>query len=142
MQQGNGSSASASPSAPADRADQLVAFTRCMRENGIDMPDPAPGEENIQLPAGTKGDAGTQKALATCQRHLGSGTGAKDVTDGAVHDRAVELAKCLREKGVNVADPKPGEPLQLTGGGNDPKVRAAITECRAARGANTSPSGE
>ncbi|MEU3187024.1 hypothetical protein ABZ707_22910 [Streptomyces sp. NPDC006923] len=125
------SSASAAPS--GSRQDQLVAFAQCMRKNGVQIPDPAPGDENIQLPAGTKGDSTTQAALAECQQLLGGG--AKDTTDSTAQDRAVELAECLRGKGLDVADPEPGKPLQLSGAANDPGARDAITACRASIGA-------
>lgn len=124
-------SASASPS--GSRQDQLVAFARCMRENGVRIPDPAPGEENVQLPAGTKGDAKTQAALTACQKLLGGG--AKDGTDSTAQDRAVALAACLRGKGLDVADPEPGKPLQLSGAANSPEAREAITACRTSIGA-------
>lgn len=120
-------SASASPS--GSRQDQLVAFAGCMREHGIEVADPAPGDENVQLPPGTKGDTRTQKALAECQGLLGAG--GKEGTDATAQDKAVRLARCLREKGLDVADPEPGKPLQLSGAANDPKARTAITECRA-----------
>lgn len=126
-------SASASPS--GSRQDQLVAFARCMRENGVQIPDPAPGEENVQLPAGTKGDAKTQTALTECQKLLGGG--AKDGTDSTAQDRSVALAKCLRGKGLDVADPEPGKPLQLSGAANSPEAREAITACRTSIGAGT-----
>lgn len=125
------SSASASPS--GSRGDQLVAFARCMRDKGVPIPDPAPGEENVQLPAGTKGDSKTQAALAECQPLLGGG--AKDNTDSTAQDRAVKLAKCLRSKGLEVADPEPGKPLQLSGEAGSPQAREAITACRASIGA-------
>ncbi|WP_173316360.1 hypothetical protein [Streptomyces fulvorobeus] len=125
------SSASATPT--GSRQDQLVGFARCMRENGVEIPDPAPGEENVQLPAGTKGDSRTQAALAECQRLLGGG--AKDTTDSTAQDRAVELAECLRGKGLDVADPEPGKPLQLSGAAGNPEAREAITACRTAVGA-------
>lgn len=125
------SSASASPS--GSRQDQLVAFAQCMRKNGVQIPDPAPGEENVQLPAGTKGDAKTQTALAECQKLLGGG--AKDGTDSTAQDRAVALAACLRGKGLDVADPEPGKPLQLSGAASSPEAREAITACRASVGA-------
>ncbi|MFE2554982.1 hypothetical protein OG361_03340 [Streptomyces sp. NBC_00090] len=122
-------SASASASPGGSRQDQLVAFAGCMREHGIPVPDPAQGDENIQLPPGTKGDSRTQKALGECQGLLGAG--GKENTDASAQDKAVRLARCLREKGLDVADPEPGKPLQLSGAANDPKARVAITECRA-----------
>lgn len=128
-------SASASASPSGSRQDQLVAFARCMRENGVQIPDPAPGEENVQLPAGTKGDANTQAALTACQKLLGGG--AKDGTDSTAQDRAVALAACLRGKGLDVADPEPGKPLQLSGAANSPEAREAITACRTSIGAGT-----
>lgn len=136
---GGSPSASASGSKPADRQDQLVKFAQCMRTNGVNLPDPAAGAQTVQLPAGTKGDSRTQAALATCQGLLGAGD--KAGTDSAAQDRAVALAECLRGKGLDVADPQPGQPLQLSGAANTAKAREAITECRSSTGAGAaSPS--
>lgn len=132
-------SASASASRPADRQDQLVQFAQCMRTNGVNVPDPAAGAQTVQLPAGAKGDSRTQAALAKCQSLLGAGD--KSGTDSAAQDQAVALAKCLRGKGLEVADPQPGQPLRLSGAANTAKAQEAITECRSSTGAGTaSPS--
>nr|WSX78516.1 hypothetical protein OH826_34520 [Streptomyces sp. NBC_00899] len=138
---GDRPSASASASKPADRQDQLVRFAQCMRTNGVNVPDPAAGAQTVQLPADAKGDSRTQGALAKCQSLLGAGD--KSGTDSAAQDRAVALAECLRGKGLDVADPQPGRPLQLSGAANTAKARQAITDCRSSTAAGAaSPSSK
>ncbi|WP_152617560.1 hypothetical protein [Phaeacidiphilus oryzae] len=131
-----GATVSASAAA-TDRTGQLLQFASCMRQHGVNVADPQAGAQNVQLPAGTKGDASTQQALQTCQHYLGAGS--KDGTDPAAQARAVALARCLRQHGVNVADPQPGQPLQISGAGNAKAEQAAL-ECRAAATASGSPS--
>ncbi|SEK92498.1 hypothetical protein [Streptacidiphilus jiangxiensis] len=121
--------ASPSASATADRTTQLLQFASCMRQHGVNVPDPQAGATTVQLPAGTKGDAATQAALQTCQHFLGAdGKGGGDPTAVA---RAVALAECLRAHGISVPDPQPGQPLRISGAG-DPKTEQAVLACRAA----------
>jgi hypothetical protein len=46
--------ASASSSAPADQRETALKFAQCMRQHGIDMPDPsADGRIDVNVPPGT-----------------------------------------------------------------------------------------
>ena len=126
----------ASASASTDRTGQLLEFASCMRRHGVNVPDPQPGAQNVQLPAGTKGDSSTQQALQTCQHFLGGG--GKTGTDPTAQARSVALAQCLRKHGLDVPDPQPGQPLRLTGAG-DPRTEQAVLACRSA-GASASAS--
>ncbi|MFI6743102.1 hypothetical protein ACIBI9_60315 [Nonomuraea sp. NPDC050451] len=48
------SSAPASSSAPTDQREAALKFAQCMREHGVDMPDPsADGKIEINVPPGT-----------------------------------------------------------------------------------------
>ncbi|ADD45567.1 hypothetical protein [Stackebrandtia nassauensis] len=38
------------------------------------------------------------------------------------HEKALKYAKCMREHGVDMEDPEPGEGLKFTAKGGDPKV--------------------
>ncbi|WP_146607429.1 hypothetical protein [Spongiactinospora gelatinilytica] len=56
--------------------DAMVKFAACMRENGIDMPDPQPGKGFPALAKPAKrprGDAAMEKAVKACQDHLPGG---------------------------------------------------------------------
>ncbi|RBQ19745.1 hypothetical protein DP939_13560 [Spongiactinospora rosea] len=57
--------------------DAMLKFAACMRENGIDMPDPQPGK-GLQMakPAmRAGGDAAMEKAMKACEDHLPGGRG-------------------------------------------------------------------
>ncbi|SNS84374.1 hypothetical protein SAMN05216276_1017125 [Streptosporangium subroseum] len=55
---------------PKDQ-DRLLAFVKCMRENGVDMPDPeiAGGTVRMRRPEGGN-DAAMEKAQKACEDHL------------------------------------------------------------------------
>ncbi|HEX2086713.1 MAG TPA: hypothetical protein VHF89_13620 [Solirubrobacteraceae bacterium] len=100
---------------PRERAQQgALAFARCMRENGVDMPDPQVGENGlVKIGPGPGRDRGpddpkTRRALDACQEHLEEGGEAPDDAVMAKHrDAFVAYARCMREQGVNVPDPGP-----------------------------------
>lgn len=108
-----GASASASASAPVDRQEAALKFAQCMREHGVDMADPGP-DGGIRITS-KKGDrAKTEQALKECE-HLMQGA----VRDGSGpidqerYDQMVKYAQCMREHGIDMPDPKPGEPIRL-----------------------------
>ena len=54
--------------AEKDRDAAMLAFARCMRENGVDVPDPKPGEgERIAIAEGRRRDEGREGQKA-CER--------------------------------------------------------------------------
>jgi hypothetical protein len=118
--------------------DQMVAYARCMREQGVDMPDPDPNMPNrLTLPKGVDPQklSAAQKA---CRGSAPQGIGGPE--DTQQHDQMVAMARCLREHGVDVPDPRPGQPLRLPpGGSRDTKVQQAMQDCQ--RAAPT-PSGD
>jgi hypothetical protein len=91
-------------------------FARCMREHGVDMPDPqaggggmvmiGPGPGEVQ--AGTKvgPPEGFEEAHEACGHILedliGDGPGP---LDPAEQDRALKFAQCMRDNGIDMPDP-------------------------------------
>ena len=91
-------------------------FARCMREHGVDMPDPKAGEGGMVMigpgpggdgpSAGQRPPAGFEEAHKACAHLL-----ADLVQDGAAapdpeeQDRALKFARCMREHGVDMPDP-------------------------------------
>ena len=56
-----------------EEQDRLVAFSRCMRRQGFDLPDPrvSAGEANISLPEGLNTETPRfRDAQAACEEHL------------------------------------------------------------------------
>jgi hypothetical protein len=91
-----------------------LAFAGCMREHGVDMPDPSGG--GIKLDAG--GDmAAFENASNACREQLGTppapeGRGTPKSDEELLADH-LKIAKCLRENGVDVPDPTADSPLAV-----------------------------
>ncbi|WP_405148424.1 hypothetical protein OG589_11030 [Sphaerisporangium sp. NBC_01403] len=117
---------SAATSGQQDKAYQegMIKYAKCMRDHGVDMPDPKPG----QAIAAAKPDATTEKAIKACAKLMPASPDMGDPEE--MYQRQVKLARCMREKGVDIADPKPGEGIALPSGDQD-KVLKAARECQA-----------
>lgn len=134
-------SASASSSSEPDLEESLLAFAECMREEGVNVPDPQVDEDGrVQLGPGSAdidpNDPDVQAALEACQEELpefGEGLEIDPDLEAQFQDAQLEFARCMRDEGVDIPDP--------TGDGfvigpdsgidpSDPDVQAAIEECR------------
>ena len=124
----NDPAASGSPaasSAPTDPQEAMLAYTACMREQGIDMPDPqivesedggGAGGFSVQIDKGEVGDRGQidkdkfRSADSTCKHHLANVVG--DGTNGGMspedEEKLLQFARCMREHGIDMPDPQPG----------------------------------
>ncbi|MHA6761234.1 hypothetical protein [Streptacidiphilus sp. PAMC 29251] len=121
---GNGS---AKPTATAslNPAQARLAFTKCMRDHGVEMPDQNPGGGlSIQMPSDADGQAKMTKALAACKSLDSAQQG--NANDPAQQKKALDEAKCLRAHGVDMPDPQPGTAQQMPQG---PNVDAAMKAC-------------
>jgi len=102
--------ASAAPSASLDPEAAQLAFAKCMRDNGVDMPDPVAGAGGGGAAIAVGGDGidptKMQKAFESCQSFLGAGqiNGGAQI-DPVMQDKMVAFAKCMRENGVDMPDP-------------------------------------
>ena len=106
----------ASPSASLSPEDAMLAFTTCMREQGIDIADPqtAGGEGGpriaIRKAAGAgagKGFDDFQKANDACRHHLANmPQGPMKEMDQETKDALLAFARCMRENGVDMPDPQ------------------------------------
>ncbi len=134
---------SASPSASLDPETARLEFARCMRENGIDLPDPGSGGASGPITIGGNGPdvEKMQDAMEACQQFLGDAMGAPAEIDPEMQDKMLEFAKCMRENGVDFADPDfsgGGGRIQIGGpGGIDPssdEFQAAQEACQSILG--------
>ena len=144
----------------ADLTDEerLLRFADCMRENGVDFPDPvveADGSVQFGFRPGAGGGGRLQElardpdlpaAREACEGLLeglsfGPGSGNFDTTE--LQDTLLEFARCMRAKGVDMGDPDlsnfgPGGDDDGPGGGpfggaidfGDPDVAAALAVCQ------------
>jgi hypothetical protein len=113
-----------------DEEAQALAFAECMRDNGVDMPDPEPGEEGLFgafHSVEAEHDSETiEQALAACEDLMPRRAHGNehDLDDEAM----LELAECLRDQGLEVPD-NVFEGGALHGEDED-DVRAAMEVCR------------
>ncbi|MEY9931477.1 hypothetical protein ABH926_006126 [Catenulispora sp. GP43] len=107
-----------------DDADQMLAYAKCMRDNGYDMPDPGGSGD---MPGVRPDDPKFAGANEKCKSKLPNG-GQPTAQDPAELDQMRTWAKCMRDHGVDTPDPQPGEGLALPDG-TDPKVQAGEKAC-------------
>jgi len=109
-----------------------LEFTECMRAHGVEVEDPKPGQNNIEVGGN---DPATKKALAACNGKLG--TAGQELSSGEQEDfreGALALAQCFREQGIDMGDPEflgPGKfHLDIAGiDTNSPAFKAAQEVC-------------
>jgi hypothetical protein len=106
--QGTGAESSAEPSASLDPETAQLEFAKCMREHGIDMPDPetAPGGGFTQRIEVGKDDAEKmQAAQEACDHILANAGNFRGELDPEQLDKMVDFAQCMREHGIDMPDP-------------------------------------
>ena len=122
-----------------DPQEEMLAFAKCMREHGVDMPDPkigANGTAQFEVP-GNPNDPKFKAAQSTCQQQTGGGilTGnGPGRADPKVQDAMLRFARCMRAHGV-ARFPDPGGQGLLLGpdSGVDPTspaFKAAQKACQ------------
>lgn len=133
-----------------------IAFTECMRENGVEMEDPTvDADGNVvpglptDLPDPEDGDEAVRVDGALGEEMRGAFEECGDLLDGTafgftsgdvteLQDELLDLAQCLRDQGLDVADPDlSAGPNDDAGPGTgpfgidfeDPEVQAALEVC-------------
>jgi hypothetical protein len=127
-------SASASGAAALGEEERQLRFAQCMRQNGVEVPDPEPGGQGTMLRFGA--DVDPQKveaAMQKCRTLLPNG-GELPKLDPAQIDTMRKLARCMRDNGVpDFPDPDANGMIKIDRGAMNPedtKVRAAMEKCR------------
>jgi hypothetical protein len=126
------------PAAQKDEKGDMVKFAQCMRDNGIDMPDPQTSEDGmgITIQGGEDGAPLDEEKMKTaheaCKKHLPNGGEFKPPSPEE-QDKMRQQAKCMRDKGHDWPDPK------FEGGGavearempnlDDDKVKQDMKDC-------------
>jgi hypothetical protein len=128
-----GGPAAADTSGKSDE-DKMRDFAKCMREHGVDMPDPKPaGDGGMAIALGGDGaDASKIDAAQNACKHLMPNGGEMKPPSAEELDKMRKDAKCMREHGVDMPDPDPsGKGATRIGGvGDDPKkFEAAAKAC-------------
>ena len=141
--EGSAATGSAGPNGGQDRAkleQAALKHAECMRRQGIDVPDPKPGEGGVILsgPGGTEDPGGQRRAAQKCERYLRSVPPPRlsDEQKTEMRDGALKHARCMRSQGLDFPDPrfdgKGGISAELGAGfdPSDPRVRRAERKCR------------
>jgi hypothetical protein len=110
-------SSSAPSFAKMSFSDWQLANAKCMRAQGIDMPDPsADGGSQAMSMSGTDA-AAIIAAQKKCQEKLGPPPALspqeKSADAAAAQKALIKIAQCYRASGVDIPDPKPGEGLKV-----------------------------
>lgn len=125
---GSGGKDDASGKSGQDKAfEGALKFAKCMRDEGIDMPDPQKqGNGGIVQKLGGPGrrldQTKVQAAQKTCEHFMDTGGGGVkggDPKEEAEHrDALLAYAKCMRSHGVPMKDPQfSGNKVQMSIGG-------------------------
>jgi len=128
--------------------DGLIAFTECLREEGVEIDDPTVGPDgNLQMgPIVIGGETGPgddmdavmrgmDDVFAKCEPLLGEVmfTGDELPDFNEFEDQLLEYAACMRDNGVDMADPDlsgAGGMIEMMIDPTDPVFEAADQECR------------
>lgn len=97
-----GSSGGGSEDQAATEEEAALEFAECMRAHGVEVEDPKPGQS---ISVGGD-DPTTKKALATCDDKLGGGQELSAEEGEEFKEGWLAFAKCVREHGVDMADPE------------------------------------
>jgi hypothetical protein len=134
---GDKATATTRPGGGKDSKQQMLAYARCMRQHGINMPDPkldAAGRAAQQMPRGVGPDDPKYKAAdQACRQYLPNG-GEPEKPDPQTQQQMVAFARCMRQHGIDIPDPKPGGGIDADAAKgvdlNSPKFKAAQQACQ------------
>ncbi|MEV0623744.1 hypothetical protein AB0I81_61235 [Nonomuraea sp. NPDC050404] len=108
--------------ATVDPDDALLKVAQCLREQGIDVPDPGSPEDKTYKYTGDQ--ATLQKAMKACEKYTSQIPNPFD--DPKARDAVIQYARCMREQGIDMPDP-PAVNQKLDP--NDPKLQKAAEGC-------------
>lgn len=135
-----------------EKEEAPILFARCMREQGVDAPDPEPGERGFGfVQPGRGGDeAEFDKAHDVCIKEVAQKFNFISDDDAPLLDNLLKFAACMRGKGLDFPDVDPaadagaGEYIKRVADPGDPQFEKADDECRVEvfGGADQGPGGE
>lgn len=118
-----------------DPEEAMLAYTECMREEGIDMPDPvfsadgggisisrddAEGDEGDEGPAVDFDSEEFDAAEEKCSPLMDNAVGSVEVDpeqEAEMREQMLDYAQCMRDQGVDFPDPEFGDNGRVTMGG-------------------------
>jgi hypothetical protein len=109
-----------------DGFEQALAYSECMRDNGItDFPDPEQHGDGVglSLPEGMDPQSEDFKAAEEACKELMPGPGEGETLDPEIYEALLDYAECMRENGITeFPDPEPNGGIVMNGDmGFDPQ---------------------
>jgi hypothetical protein len=126
----------AAPSAKPsmDPHERGVRFAQCMREHGVDVPDPEPGKGMTMKFDGSVSRETVDKAMEACREWAPQGLTGGGTVDPKQDEAMRKLSQCMRDNGVEAfPDPEGGGIRMGPEAGNDPDFKAAEEKCKQLR---------
>lgn len=93
----------------------VLNFAQCMREEGIDFPDPSfdidgnPEFDNVNIENDNEFEAAFDNCENILREALPEQFDLDPEVEAALVDASLEFSQCMREQGIDFPDPKPGE---------------------------------
>jgi hypothetical protein len=100
------------PTAASNGQDQLLKWAQCMRQHGVDVPDPVNGRIVFHGNRPDPNSSQFQAAQNACKRYQPNGGNGTDRSNQQQLDQMTKFAQCMREHGIAMSDPQ-----VLPGGG-------------------------
>lgn len=117
--------------------DWQLAFAECMRDEGVDVPDPENSSMGGMAVDSSIDMAAFQAAAEVCRTELGEPPAPSESERSDMEQDALvwlrEAAECYRENGYDMADPKLGESPDFP----TDAPQEIVEECGGAAGATT-----
>jgi hypothetical protein len=131
-----GSESSSGGTSRAEFQEAALKHAECMRRNGIDMPDPKPGQ-GLVFDNRDVDPERLRRAEERCRKHLADlpAPELNEEDEREFRDRALRHARCMREQGIDFPDPRFGAggrvTVELKGDipVDDPRFQAAEKKC-------------
>ena len=101
----------AGTSSPEDVEDAMLAFTQCMRDHGVDMPDPQVTGDGGGMAIAIEGDfedTQFQEAQEACEPLMANARGTMEIDPeerAEMQAEMLEFSECMREHGIDMPDP-------------------------------------
>jgi hypothetical protein len=111
--------------------DQMLKYTECLRENGVDVEDPPAGGGGggVALPAMPVDDVEGNAAFEKCEEHLPNGGEPEELSPEDL-DEMRKQAKCMRDHGFDVPDPTAENPMmEFNDNGDSEGMQKAMEAC-------------
>ena len=134
---GGGGSDSSDGGEEAAIEEGQLEMTECLREHGLDVPDPVPGQKGLVMGQIGKGggqgggfdpdDPAAQKAIAACEDEVDfKPPRPSPEQEEEMKEGMLAFAQCMRDHGIDMPDPEFGSggkmKMQIGGPGGGSKV--------------------